>query len=71
MAPAVLTILDEVFFDDVSGQMVQTFDRRTAVPRESPALTADLAVPSEQVSNELSSLSLFLSPWWVIGSWVR
>lgn len=64
-------ILDEVFFDYVSGQMVQTFDRHTAVSRESPALIADLAIPSKQVLNELSSPRSFFSPWWVIGSWVR
>lgn len=33
---------------------------------ESPALTADLAIPSEQVLSELSSLSALLFPWWVI-----
>lgn len=54
MAPAALTILDEVFFDYVSKWMVQTFDRHTTVAGESPAFTADLAIPSEQVLNEPS-----------------
>lgn len=71
MALAALMIRDEVFFDDVSQWMVQTFDRHTTVAGESPALTADLAVPSEQVLNMLSFLSALLVPWWVIGSWVR
>lgn len=71
MAPAALTIRDEVFFDCVSRWMVQTFDRHTTMAGENPALSADLAIPSEQVLNELSSLSARLSPWWVIGFWVR
>jgi len=47
---------------------VQTFDRHTTVAGESPALTADLAIPSEQVLNEPSSPLVLLFPWWVIGS---
>lgn len=49
MALAVLMIRDEVFFDYMSRWMVLTFDGHTAVAGESPALTADLAIPSEQV----------------------
>lgn len=71
MAPAALMTHDEVFFDYVSRWMAKTFDRDPTVAGESPPLTADLAVPREQVLNELSSLSILLFPWWVIGSWVR
>lgn len=61
-------ILDEVFFDYVSRRTVQTFDRHATAAGESPAVTADLAIQSEQVLNEPSSRSVLLFPWWVIGS---
>lgn len=68
MALAVLMVQDEVLFDCLSLGMVRTFDRHTTGAGESPALTADLAIPSEQVSDMLSSLSVLIFPWWVVGS---
>lgn len=61
-----LRIRDEVFFDSVSR--CEWCRPQTAKLAGSPAPAADLAIPSEQVLNELGSLSALLFPWWVVGS---